>query len=532
MDASLSLSLFGPARLTLGGRLVRLHSAKTLALLAFLAVETERPHSRAKLAGLLWGASPEHAARQSLRQALYSLKTVADGRLDPCLATDHEIVRFVPGAALEVDVHRLLAGDARVEAREFLEGIAVDGSCEAFHDWLAATRERFHALSVHLARQGILDPDDAEPLIRAARAAERVYAFGNALELYERALGILSSARPALEQRYAEVLLLKEACLERLGRRAEQAATIREAIAVVEPLRDRARLAAVLLRQAEACAYLGDYPHALAAGKRSLEIYRALSDRPGEAEALRELGFVHWRKRDYASALECARRALELHRSLGDIAGEASALHNLAEIYRGLGSPKQALEWYGQALRLHWSARNHEGEILTLFGMANALQQAGNHRDSRRKYEEALSHSERYGERTMQSRALHALALQRVAENDLEAGLHLMRRALELDRAIGYAHALGHDLLDIARMHSMRAERAQSRAALQEAAVWFRYTDDTEGLTTARAQLSRLEAGESLLLPHRGEWVKSHLPLGEGKVYCEFESPLAGKVAA
>jgi DNA-binding SARP family transcriptional activator len=53
---------------------VRLHSAKTLALLAFLTLEPDTSHSREKLAALLWGDSPESRARQSLRQALYSLR--------------------------------------------------------------------------------------------------------------------------------------------------------------------------------------------------------------------------------------------------------------------------------------------------------------------------------------------------------------------------------------------------------------------------------------------------------------------------
>ena len=491
-------------------------------------MEADRPHSRARLAGLLWGGS--EAARQSLRQALYSLKTVAQGALHDCLVTDRELVKFVPQPGIDIDVHRLPTGAAPAE---FLEGLAFD-ECDEFEAWLTATRARFRALAARSAaslrpgQDGLArDAGEAEPLVRAARAAERVYAFGNALELYDAALGVLRAATPAAPERYAEVLLFKEAVLERLGRRAEQAATIGETIAIVESLGDAARLATVLLRQAGACAYLGNSAEAVLAARRALELYRGIPDRPGEAEALRELGFAHWRADDYPAALQFAREALELHRRLGDLAGEASALHNLAEIHRGLGSPRQALEWYEQALQLHWSARSHEGEILTLFGMANALQQAGDLASSRKKYEHALELSARYGERTMHSRALHALALQSAGHRDLEEGLHLMQRAVEVDRAIGYAHALGHDLLDLAHLHWLRGERAEARAALQEALVWFRYTEDGEALDTARAQLQRMDHGDAMALSPRRHWVKSHLALGEGKVYCEFESPLA-----
>ena len=620
--ANLSLLLFGPGILLLDDDVVRPHSAKALALLAFLAVECDRPHARDRLAQLLWGSASGAAARQSLRQALYSLKTVAGGRLGQALDTDHELIRFVPDPVIDVDVHRFVTGARSTEPREWHDAAAVyrapllEGKsfedCEEFMAWLDAARLRMHALAArnyermvvermasvdwdaalkHAQAWRDLDPaseaasrqliricaarkephavhaewsrlcgvlehavqakpatetaelyqalgralepapeakgTDAESFIRAARAAERVYAFGNAVELYDRALQGLKQAGPGALTRYADVLLHKEAVLERLGRRAEQAAAIDEAIRITESLGDDAQLATVLLRQAGACAYRGSHVEASQAAQQALDIYRRLADRPGEAEALRELGFVHWRAESYASALHCGREALALHRRLGDVAGEASALHNLAEIHRGLGSARQALDWYQQALELHWAARNHEGEILTLFGMANALQQIGDLPGSKEKFERALALSERYGERTMQSRALHALAMQCAETSDLETGLRLMQRAVEVDRAIGYAHALGHDLLDLAHLHLRGGERAEARAALQEAMVWFGYTENREAQASARARLRELDSGATPTTAVRSrQWVKSHLPLGEGKVYCEFESPL------
>ena len=274
--------------------------------------------------------------------------------------------------------------------------------------------------------------------------------------------------------------------------------------------------------------YLGNHGEARSAAERAMQLYRCIGDQPGEAEALRELGFVHWHAAEYPAALQCTREALALHRRLGDIAGEASALHNLAEIHRDLGSPRQAMELYEQALQLHWAARSHEGEILSLFGMANALQLAGDLPGSTRRYSEALKLSELHGERTMQSRALHALAMRHAAQKDLDSSLGLMRRAIEIDRAIGYAHGLGHDLVDLACIHVDRGERAQARAALQEALVWFGFTEDHEALASTRARISDIDSGGQMAsapaASRRG--VKSHLPLGEGKVYCAFESPL------
>ncbi len=43
---ALTLRLFGPGVLQADGAVVRTHSARTFALLAYLALEPERPHAR------------------------------------------------------------------------------------------------------------------------------------------------------------------------------------------------------------------------------------------------------------------------------------------------------------------------------------------------------------------------------------------------------------------------------------------------------------------------------------------------------
>ncbi len=368
----------------------------------------------------------------------------------------------------------------------------------------------------------------AEPLLRAARAAERLQAYGPALDLVERALSALRDGGPSVAAARCDALLTREGLLDRLGRRGEQLDTIDALLAAADEAGDAARRAAALLRRANACAYLDMHDAAREAACAALDTFRALGDRPGEAEALRELGFAAWRAGRPAEALGHARAALALHRSLEDVAGEASALHNLAELTRELGSPRAALAGYEQALALHWSAGSRIGEIVTRFGSAHARLQMGDAAGAAGDYEAALALAERCGERTMQSRALQALAARRMADGDTAAALQAMRRAIDADRGINYAHALGHDLVQLAWIHLRRGERAEARAALNEALVWFEYTEDAAGGTAVLAAVAELDAGRDPAareLP--GERVVSHLPLAEGKVYCVFESPLA-----
>ena len=95
--ARLSLRLLGPFTVTLGGDPVaEFAPIKVRALLAYLAVEADRPHRRGLLASLLWPNSPERAARASLRNALANLRRVIGDRdaQPPFLHITREMVQF------------------------------------------------------------------------------------------------------------------------------------------------------------------------------------------------------------------------------------------------------------------------------------------------------------------------------------------------------------------------------------------------------------------------------------------------------
>src|SRR5687768_16592392 len=77
----LSLALLGPLQLTLDARPVAGFAYdKVRALLVYLVVEADRPHRRDTLAELLWPEQPQRAARDSLRQALASLRQAIGDR--------------------------------------------------------------------------------------------------------------------------------------------------------------------------------------------------------------------------------------------------------------------------------------------------------------------------------------------------------------------------------------------------------------------------------------------------------------------
>jgi DNA-binding SARP family transcriptional activator len=162
--ARLSARLLGPFQVTLDGKPVTgLRSDKVRALLAYLAVEAERPHRREKLAGLLWPDWPERSARASLRRALANLRQVIGDReaMPPFLHISRQTIQFDSASDAWIDVtafiHLLEArGPLQQTIRQleeavelyrgsFLEGFSI-GDSPAFEEWALINRERLHRL--------------------------------------------------------------------------------------------------------------------------------------------------------------------------------------------------------------------------------------------------------------------------------------------------------------------------------------------------------------------------------------------------
>ena len=98
--ARLAISLLGSFSVTLQDRSqIAFATDKVRALLAYLAVESGRPHRREALAALFWPDRPEGMARNNLRQALFHLhQSLKDcqGVLG-CLLLETTDVQLSPG---------------------------------------------------------------------------------------------------------------------------------------------------------------------------------------------------------------------------------------------------------------------------------------------------------------------------------------------------------------------------------------------------------------------------------------------------
>jgi DNA-binding SARP family transcriptional activator/class 3 adenylate cyclase len=203
-----------------GGKPMAGAPRKVKALLAYLALEPDTPHPREKLATLLWEASGEQQARQSLRQALADLRKVLPG--ENTLIASSEAVTLAHDA-IEVDAIELarLSGSKNAESLEqavalyrgeLLEGF--NARAPAFDDWLALERNRIReqgltamaSLLEHSLARGAND--------RAISLALRILALDPLREPTHRALMQLY----AKQGRYGSALKQYEICRSVLAR--------------------------------------------------------------------------------------------------------------------------------------------------------------------------------------------------------------------------------------------------------------------------------------------------------------------------
>ncbi|MEI7770071.1 MAG: BTAD domain-containing putative transcriptional regulator, partial [Chloroflexales bacterium] len=172
----LSIHLFGAPHATYADVPLTPGTDKAWALLVYLLVEGDRPHSRNALAALLWPDSQAAKALNNLSSTLTRLRDLVarpDAPHLPIITTQQALQRN-PRAEIVIDVERFdaaidactahrhrdaarclacarrLAEAAALARGEFLEGLIPDNS-PAFDDWLMAERSR---LSVRL--QGAL----------------------------------------------------------------------------------------------------------------------------------------------------------------------------------------------------------------------------------------------------------------------------------------------------------------------------------------------------------------------------------------
>ncbi|HJS58530.1 MAG TPA: BTAD domain-containing putative transcriptional regulator [Vicinamibacteria bacterium] len=193
----LNLTLIGDFQARIGqGPPLRLRTRKAQALLAYLAMPAGLPHSRDKLAALLWGDRPLPQARGRFRETLFALRRALAAAEPPCLTTSGDAVAL-EGGAVDIDVFTFTrfaaAGDVESLTRamdlyrgEFLEGLVFRGT--PFEDWLMAERERLREVALETMARLLTQQRRAGATSQALRTALRLSALDPLQESVHRTL--------------------------------------------------------------------------------------------------------------------------------------------------------------------------------------------------------------------------------------------------------------------------------------------------------------------------------------------------------
>jgi predicted ATPase/DNA-binding SARP family transcriptional activator len=203
----LEIRLLGAFEIASPGGPVRLESAKTSALLAYLCAE-KGPHSRLKLAGLLWGDIPEDRAARNLRRALWDIRRKLGPAGKDVLRATRTDVSFIETAGVIVDSEVFKAACARLDAIRpgrlsdgeaetlqpsvflhragFLDGLFVDGA-PGFEEWLYAERERLRSMAVTALTRLALLQEERGDIAAGLECARRLVALDPWLEEGHRA---------------------------------------------------------------------------------------------------------------------------------------------------------------------------------------------------------------------------------------------------------------------------------------------------------------------------------------------------------
>ena len=158
---TLALTLFGAFQVVRDGTAItQFRGDKVRALLMYLAIESDRPHSRAHVTGLLWPEQGDDAALANLSNAIARLRTAlgdAGGAGSLLLGTRQTIQwNGHHGAEVDVTAFMRLARSTDPAALEqavalyrgpLVPGFSIPG-CPAFDEWLMLTREQCERLAL------------------------------------------------------------------------------------------------------------------------------------------------------------------------------------------------------------------------------------------------------------------------------------------------------------------------------------------------------------------------------------------------
>ncbi len=287
-------------------------SPRAQELIRWLACQPAADHA---LVAAVAGLEPAEL-REALRDAVAShiVVTVADESYGFRHALLREVVYddLLPGERSEMHAALARALEERIERGDAGAHITT----QAAHHWAAAGDQ----------------PQALAAAVRAAVAAERVNAFGEAQALFERALGLWERVdEPERLAGFEEVELLRRAAAaaDQAGDPGRQEALLRRALALVDPEVQPGRAALLLERLGQSQWSQHQQDASVETLREGLRLLPGAEPSAERAQLMSQLAKRRMLQSRFREAAESAREALEVARAVGHAEAEAIALNVL-----------------------------------------------------------------------------------------------------------------------------------------------------------------------------------------------------------
>lgn len=274
--------------------------------------------------------------------------------------------------------------DAHLELARLLER-----ACEQRDD---LELERTTAIASHFAAAGE-QRDALKATVRAANAAERVQAFGEAADLTERALELwphVEDARQILDMDHVALLEMAAAAHGQDGHHARAEALSREALRELEPTADAGRYSMLLGRLARIQWALNRGQEALQTAERALELLPADDRSLERARLLSWLARTRFLRGRFREAIRDGEEALELAMAVGHPTAEAETLNTLGMAMIALGQVDEGVARMQRTIEIARETNDLDTMTYAYTNLADMLYLAGRTTDGLRVAEEGI----------------------------------------------------------------------------------------------------------------------------------------------
>ncbi|ESP91657.1 tetratricopeptide repeat protein [Pseudoalteromonas luteoviolacea] len=210
-------------------------------------------------------------------------------------------------------------------------------------------KQHLYELESYLPVMSTFKEAPAQIKLLQAQLAIKQSDISTGLLLLEQARNLVPKEHLTLR---SDILHLLARALRYQANYSEAERVIKDAISLVAPIQDKARLAKYYNQLGVIYDYMGSLQLALRFHEKSLNIQRQLQNQQGISNSLYNIGEIYRDLEKYPQALQHFKQALEVDKALGDPIHIANSHGKLSQVHLQLGKISEALDHSQEGIKL------------------------------------------------------------------------------------------------------------------------------------------------------------------------------------